>query len=366
MTPLRRLAIVLLAAACATAGPTAEPARTVQGAPSPAEPWAVTARMHVDLWLHGFAMVQADTTLVPYFARGYRERMLELKRRGNATTTLDVETDRLRQGLTDHPVLVNAQFLPLHFSSLEATLRAVDLFLAADGEPRRATSQQEAAIIGALAQYFPGAAQRDWLRVFRNALRDEQARWYESWWMQRQRELAPVLARVDSLWQGETYPRMRGYLNGTGGAEGTIYLSIPLDGEGRALSGRARAENIVAVSFPESPGTAVEAIYVYAHEVAGRVVGLAVGDNVTPSEQRAGVAERHTAMGLVRGGALLLQRVQPALVEGYMRHYLRAAGVAVPPSGGAALEQAFARAFPLPPAIASAIARQLDVVLGGI
>jgi hypothetical protein len=311
-------------------------------------------------------MVQADTTLVPYFARGYRERMTDLKRRGNAMTTLDVEADRLRQGLTDHPGLVNAQFLPLHFSSLDAMMRAVDLFLSADGDPRRATSQQEAAILGALAQYFPGAAERDWLRVFRNALRDEQARWYEGWWTQRQRELAPVLARVDSLWQGETYPKMRGYLTGTGGSEGTIYLALPLDGEGRALTGRSRAENIVTVSFPDTRDAAAEAIYVVAHEVAGRVVALAVGDNITPSEQRAGVGDRYTSMGLVRGGALLLQRVQPALYEGYMRHYLRAANAAAPAAGGAALEQAFARAFPLPQAIADAIARQLDVVLGGI
>jgi hypothetical protein len=49
-----------------------------------------------------------------------------------------------------------------------------------------------------------------------------------------------------------------------------------------------------------------------------------------------------------------------------MRHYLRAANAAAPAAGGAALEQAFAHAFPLPQAIADAISRQLDVVLGGI
>jgi hypothetical protein len=361
------LALLLLTAACTTAAdPLPVNTAPVADAVSPTADWPVTTRLHVDLWLHGFALVQEDSTLVPYFERGYRTRMLAVKQQANAMTTLDAERDRLRAGLTSNPRLLSAQFLALQFSSWDAMRRAIDLFLAADGDPRQATSQQEYAILGAFAAYFPSATERDWLRVFSNALRDEHDRYFAGWWRQRQTERAPVLARVDSLWQNGTYPKLRGFFRGTRGAQGTIYLSLPLDGEGRTLTGATRAENLIAVSFPATADVASEAIYVIVHELAGRVVSIAVNDNTSPAEQRSGVSDRYTAAGLVRGGAMLLQRIQSPLYEGYLRYYLRAANAAVPANGAAQLEQAFARTFPLPQPIIDAIARQLDVVLGGI
>ncbi|HEX9310475.1 MAG TPA: hypothetical protein VF887_06665, partial [Gemmatimonadaceae bacterium] len=33
--------------------------------------WPIKTREHVDLWLHGFALLQEDTTFVPFFKRGY-------------------------------------------------------------------------------------------------------------------------------------------------------------------------------------------------------------------------------------------------------------------------------------------------------
>src|SRR6202158_3985358 len=92
------------------AGPTTEPA-------SPSIIWPVKTREHVDLWLHGFAMLQEDTTFVPFFKRGYSTNMIVLKNRENVVTQLDANRDRLRARLTAHPQLVNAQFVPLSFSS---------------------------------------------------------------------------------------------------------------------------------------------------------------------------------------------------------------------------------------------------------
>jgi hypothetical protein len=67
--------------------------------------------------------------------------------------------------------------------------------------------------------------------------------------------------------------------------------------------------------------------------------------------------------GLVRGGALLLAKIAPELVDGYARYYLRSANVA---STAADPRAALAAAFPLPDNIVQAITRQLDIVLGGI
>ena len=61
--------------------------------------------------------------------------------------------------------------------------------------------------------------------------------------------------------------------------------------------------------------------------------------------------------------AILLQRVAPETAAGYMRFYLRSAGLSAPAGDPTTV---FASAFPIPDAIRDAITRQLDVVLGGI
>jgi hypothetical protein len=66
---------VLACAAAAAGAPRAAAAQTPQpGAPQPATAWPVRTREHVDLWLHGFALVIDDTARVPIFRRGYRRR----------------------------------------------------------------------------------------------------------------------------------------------------------------------------------------------------------------------------------------------------------------------------------------------------
>ena len=99
-----------------------------------------------------------------------------------------------------------------------------------------------------------------------------------------------------------------------------------------------------------------------AHEVAGTIAGSVVGDNVTPSEQRAGLADRYVSAAQVRGGLVLLQKTAPALAAGYARFYLREAGRSASGDPVAAL----VAAFPLPAAIADALTRQIDITLGGI
>ena len=64
----------------------------------------------------------------------------------------------------------------------------------------------------------------------------------------------------------------------------------------------------------------------------------------------------------MRAGALLLERTIPSAVPGYMRYYLQAAGRPAPTDPRAA----FATAFAVPDAVSDAIARQIEVILGGI
>ena len=360
-------ATVVLLVGCASGG---------RSAPEPAEPraeelpgqervgaaWPLKTRPHVDLWLHGFAMVQDDTTQVPYFRRGYRERMATLRRQANVTTALETNRERLRARFAVNRDLIGAQFLALYFGSWEQMRQAIELFERADGDPRRSDNRQAQGVIGLLANVFPTSADREWLRLFSASLRDENDKFYYGYWQNEQRARVPILARLDSLWEYTYRPKLQPYLNNTQLTAGDFVLSLPLDGEGRTVTSGAES-NTITTAFPEAHDTAIEAVYVFAHEAISPVASVAVTDNTTPSEQRQGTSDRYSSAALVRGGALLLKRTAPELVDGYARYYLESANARTTASDPL---MALAQAFPLPDAIVGAIDRQLDIVLGGI
>lgn len=354
------LAPAILSACASVGGGTSAETAPAATAATPAL-WPVKTREHVDLWLHGFAMLTDDTARVPYFQRGYRDAMVVRRNQRNVTTGLDVNRDALRQRLTVNPRLGNAQFVALYFGSWDEFVRFVELFQQANGDPRAAGNAQVARGIAVLAGYFTSAADREWLRLFLRSLDDERTRFYRDYWTAEQARRAPTLAAVDSLWQTRYRPRLQGFLNNTQQESGDILLSLPLNGEGRTITFSSR-ENLVAVGFPEQPANAVEAIYVVAHEAMNNIANQAVTDNTTPAEKQRGVDARYASAGLVRGGALLLAKLAPELVDGYARYYLRAAGIT--PSGDPNAQ--LATAFPLPPLIRDAIASQIQIVVGGI
>lgn len=334
---------------------------TDQNVGAPGVTWPIKTREHVDLWLHGFALLQEDTTFVPFFKRGYTTEVTVLKNRANVLTQLDANRDRLRARLVANPQLVNAQFVPLSFSSWADLTQAVDIFVRSAGDPRAASSQQQAGAIAFLAAYFPTAADRDWLRLFTESLNDESTKFYHSYWTQQQRERSNVLDLVDTLWQRTYRPKLQRFLNNTQQASGEILLSLPLDGEGRSLP-NGRQANTLTVTFPDRPNDAVQAIYVVAHEAVSGIANTAVSDNITPEQRRTGVGDRYQSSAAVRGGALLLERAAPDLLDGYMRYYL----ASVNRPTGANLQSTFIATFALPDTIRDALSRQLDVVLGGI
>src|SRR5262245_61571562 len=110
---MKRLGLLTLAlvTACTPA------VSTGGGSPSnpqtPARVWPVITRSHVDLWLHGYAMLLRDSSTVPVFRRGYRERIQAAKSQRGITTQLDANKDRLQQRLMLNPALSNGQFAPL-------------------------------------------------------------------------------------------------------------------------------------------------------------------------------------------------------------------------------------------------------------
>ena len=356
------LGIALVTAGCATSlGTTGGGAPGAGPVAEPAVGWSIATREHIDLWLHGYAMLTSDTARVPLFARGYRQFIRDVRSRRGAFTQLDANADNLSARFRVNPSLVNGQFVPFYFSSFQQIQQVTDLFVQANGDPRAASDPTTQQLMAVLAAAFPSGADRDWLRLFVQSLADENARFYQNYWSNEQTVRAATRETVDSIWR-RNHSRFQRFLNNTQQPNGEIILSLPLDGEGRTVA-LSKQQSEVAVGFPGDPTAALEALYVFAHETVNAITATAITDNITPAEQRSGAVGRYSANANVRGGALLLQRAAPELAAGYMRYYLRTAGVPRP-SGDPS--SAFAAAFPIPDAIRDAIARQLDVVLGGI
>jgi len=354
---------VLFAVGCAGLGGSGTPSTDTAPAASsaPVSPWTVKTSYVLDLWLHGYAMVQRDTTQVPFFRHGYRQIVASAKSSRGVSTQLDANASTLQRGLDANPALVSGQFLGLQERTWDEMQADIAAFLDANGDPAAARDSTMRPAIAAYAQSYPNKADRDWLRLFAQSLADEHTRFYQQYWNDRQRELAPVLARVDSLFTNRYYPPLRGYLNNSQLERGVILLSLPLDGEGRTIT--SSGQSAIAVEFPARPDSAIEAVYVFVHEASGQASGQAVADNTTPNEKQTGVASRYQSAAAVRTGALLLHRTIPDLVTGYERFYIRAAGGR---GNGSDLDGELARTFPLPQVMVDAIGKQVDRLLSTI
>jgi hypothetical protein len=341
------------------------PQSTPPVAPPPAPiGWPVRTAEYVDLWLHGFALINADTAKVPLYQRGYRNRMLALRRERNVITALDANQSKLAAGLERNPGLAGGQFAVFGFNSFDEAVRVTQLFVQGDGSPGTVNDPGTKQLFLWLQQYFKTVADRDWLRLFVLSLQEEQTRFYNSYWTAVQGDRAPVRQQINNLWTTTYRTKFTPFLRNTRLVDGTIILSLPIEGEGRTVTDPALG-NGIAVSFPATSDSAVAAIYTLAHELVGTAsaVPRALEDNTTPAEQRAGVIDRIMPIATVRGGAILLQRMAPELVTGYEQYYLHAIGAAVPAGDPSA---AFVAAFALTDAQRDGIIKQIELILAGI
>lgn len=368
----RAITIASLALLAACAGATGAPAPSpapggTTSSPGTAQPleqaaWPIRSREHLDLWLHSYALVTQDTTLVPYFRRGYKDRISAVRSRRNAASQLDANRAQLVARLAAQPSLVTAgQFLPLYFSTWEQMRQMIDLFVRNNGNPGNTNDPAVASYFGVLGSVFGTVADREWLRLFTAAVDDESTRFYHDYWTSEYRSRATVIARTDSLWQRNWRPPLQRFLNNTQQQDGELYLSFPLGGEGRTVQ-FGKLQNAVAGPMPESVNDVEQVLYVMAHEIVGAVASTAVADNTTPADRRAGLTSRFEQSAAVRAGALLLEKTMPSAVAGYMRFYLQTTG-RTPPTDPRAL---FASTFAIPDAVRDAMVRQFDMILGGI
>jgi hypothetical protein len=371
---------LLLAAGCsglvgANTQPEAEPA---PAAPSISQevigqtPWPVKTRYVVDLWLHGLAMLSTDTSRTPPFRRDYRDAMIVAKNSRNILTQLDQNAEMLQHGLRVNPRLMDGARLALREGSWEEMGNDIAAFLtsgadSASGKKRPSvlttwkraprTSQETSEMMAALGAIYRTDADREWLKTFALSLTDEHSKFYEQYWREQQRALRPALAAADSQISQRYLKQFRSYLRGVQLQTGEVLLSLPLGGEGRSI---LEGQHSIAIGFPASPDSSLDAVYELAHEIVSPVAEQAVRERIAPAEFRSGIGAQLESPAKVRGGAMLLQRAVPELVAGYERHYLAEARIT---SGGADLDSVFVRAFPLRQSIIDGMDQRLDEVL---
>jgi hypothetical protein len=323
--------------------------------------WPVRTREHVDLWLHSDALLTPDEALVPDFERGYRDRLVALRQQRSVTSQLDANRAKLLERIGVQPSLATGpQFLPFYFESWEQMRQAIDLFIRANGDPRATSDQNLQMYFSILAASFQSAADREWLRLFAVSVEDERSRFYHDYWTAESRARSGVVAHVDSLWQRTWRPALQRFLNNTQQQNGEIYLSFPLDGEGRTVH-FGKLQNAVGIGMPDRLDESETVLFSIAHEIAGAVASTAIEDNTTPADRRSGASARFEQSAAVRAGALLLERTIPNAVPGYMRFYLQASGRQAPTDPRAA----FTTAFAVPAAVSDANSRQIELILGG-
>jgi len=368
-----------LAAGCsglvgASTQPEAEPAPalpTISQEVIGQTPWPVKTRYVVDLWLHGYAMLVADTSRTPAFGRDYRDEMIVAKNSRNILTQLDQNAEMLRHGLRVNPRLMDGARLALREGSWEEMGNDIAAFLtggadSASGKKRQSmlstwkkephASIETTGMMAELGAIYRTEADREWLKTFALSLTDEHSKFYEQYWREQQRALRPSLAAVDTQFSQRYLKQLRSYLRGVELPTGEIVLSLPLGGEGRNL---LQGQHSIAIGFPATPDSSIDAVYEFAHEAIGIVAEQAVRERITPAEFRAGLAPQLLTPAKVRGGALLLQRAIPDLVNGYERYYLALAHI--PATGD--VDSAFVRAFPLRQTIIDGMDQRLDEVM---
>lgn len=334
------------------------------GAPAPSATkmgWRIDAREHVDLWLHGFAMLQVDSSLVPTFKLGYRDALSQARRAATANTLLDANAFTLQSRLRQNPALASAHFVALYFATWDDLRRGTERFLRANGNVRAAGDQETLRMYATLNTYFPSAADRDWLRLFVESLDDERARFFRGWWSQQQSARASGRGSLEQMWRSTYAAQFGRFMHGTNQRQGVIVLALPLGGEGRSLD-VGRRDNFVTVGNPAPGDDPRDALYVVAHEIVGTVSNAVVRENTTPRDQQTGEAGRLSTLAAVRGGAIMLDRVAPDLSTGYRRYYL---GIArqVP---GADVARQFDMVYAIPDALRKALETQISLVLNGI
>src|SRR3954471_1989360 len=213
--------------ACSTGGNPGPSPTPVMSANAPIG-WPVQTAEDVDLWFHGYAMIMNDTAKVLLFDRGYRDRMMERRRSLNVTTALDANMQALRDGMAKSSSVENSgQFVIFSFASLDELVRVSKQFIQGEGSPQTVNDATTRQLFLTLRTAFRTVAEREWLRLFVDAIQDENTRFYQSYWNSQQTDRAAQRTAITTAWNNSYKSKFQRYLRNEQLIDGTLVLSLP-------------------------------------------------------------------------------------------------------------------------------------------
>lgn len=382
LRPIRFMAIAA-AIGLAACGPGSTVLEGPGAAPRPG--WRFGTAEHMALWYHGLALVGVEhaehgagrdsdgehesTPLpLPAYRAGYAEAVAAVRRdRGVGPTPLDERADEFRAVFAD-PAYRPLQFLPLYFEDREALFFGIRAWERAGGDPRRAGDAASAEVVAFLSGLFPRAEQRkvvvDWAR----ALEAEHEAFFGVYWAETRAELEEAAEAVAGAW-GDVASKLSGYLLHTGLRSADVVLVPAIGAEGRMVVRGTRVPRIVmATPWSARPGAAFDpehVIFALLRESTYGLVGEAIREHVAPARIRLTGESVLSARAATHAGLALIEGLAPERADEYRRFFLEQAGRAVP-GDPAALEAAFADAFPLPEDLEEGIREIIRQALAGI
>ena len=345
------LTVTLVAGCGGTAAPAAD-----GPAPVGVDEWRFGVQPHIALWYHGLALggVGVDASApVPIYHDGYVAEADAARRRLSRGTSPFAEgAATLGARLVSSGAADRMQFLPLYFESWPQMLQVVDVWRQAGGDPNRA-SGEAAAAIAFLSGLFPNAAQRAAVVEWVGALEAERAAFFDAWWTETQP--TALAAEAEALWR-TLQPDLIPFLRYTDASSGRVALTPSLGGEGRLDVGRGVAVAAVGARSGENARSVVGRVI---HELAYSLAAEAVRDAVAPARIREIGEDVLVARAAVRAGAMVIERVAPALSAAYREDYLEAAGE--DPARSTLVD-----GFPLPAELLQALESSVRLATAGI
>lgn len=314
--------------------------------------WRFAAVEHVDLWFHGLALIglSGDGTL-PLYDPEYGAHITSTKRAAGAwPTALDERAGTLREALAADPGFELLHFLPLYFAAGDRTgvLRAVRE-VAGGADPGSLPAPLRFGA-GTLSAVLPAPGQRALALEYAQLLEQEWDSFYGEFHARAMGERRAAHQALQATWDAELGPLLDDYLAREHLDAGIVLITPALALEGRIFEGSPenRADNLIAVGYPlaaEKPEA------VLAHTVRelcfppvrrAREAAAGTGD--------AAILERISSNGAVRCGLLLLQRLAPQRVAGYVQEFTQS---------DSTTPGDLEAAYPLPGAMIEAIEREL-------
>jgi hypothetical protein len=294
----------------------------LKGQAAPAR-WTVERDAFADLWYHGLATIGARSDgPLPLYSATHMRAVGDRKRTRDIATRLDALAPALRTEFAADSAYEVLHFIPAFFVRDDPIAVLGALRAALSGAAARSPAPFSlAARAAAVARSFPSTRQRRALLSFMDALDDEWrnvVRQDRGAWAPRLGELAAL--RRD--WDEQIGPPLASYLGALVPAGGMIVVVSALGAEGRIVV-RPGGRSVVVVSADSVAGVRDAPLLAAVRELAYPLLDRAAWTSHAPRGDRL-AAERARRIAAVRGGAILLEALAPALAPAYQRAVMAA------------------------------------------